>query len=59
MISHDLRHLDTDNPCVLVVDGSKLVRKLIATPDAWEPVTFDDVKDSPISYVPAAAMVAT
>jgi len=29
MISHDLRHLDTDNPCVLVVDGSKLVRKLI------------------------------
>src|SRR5690606_3997165 len=29
MISHDLRHLETDNPCVLVVDGSKLVRKLI------------------------------
>ena len=30
MMSHDLRHLDTETPCVLVVDGSKLVRKLIA-----------------------------
>ena len=29
MTSPDLRHLQTDTPCVLVVDGSKLVRKLI------------------------------
>jgi hypothetical protein len=26
-------------------------------PGAWEEVTFDDVKDAPISYMPAAAMV--
>ncbi|HEU4626815.1 MAG TPA: UDP-3-O-acyl-N-acetylglucosamine deacetylase [Steroidobacteraceae bacterium] len=37
--------------------NNQLVRKLINTPNAWEPVTFDNVKDSPISYVPAAAMV--
>src|SRR5690606_40073848 len=29
MIQHDLRHLESDSPRVLVVDGSKLVRKLI------------------------------
>src|SRR5690606_34197118 len=29
MIQHDLRHLESDNPRVLVVDGSKLERKLI------------------------------
>jgi hypothetical protein len=33
------------------------LRTLINTPKAWEEVTFDDVKDSPISYIPAAAMV--
>jgi UDP-3-O-[3-hydroxymyristoyl] N-acetylglucosamine deacetylase len=37
--------------------NNQLLRKLINTPNAWEPVTFDDVRDSPISYVPAAAMV--
>jgi UDP-3-O-[3-hydroxymyristoyl] N-acetylglucosamine deacetylase len=36
--------------------NNQLLRKLIQTPDAWEEVTFEDAKDSPISYVPAAAM---
>lgn len=30
MPAHDIRHLHTDTPRVMVVDGSKLVRKLIA-----------------------------
>jgi CheY-like chemotaxis protein len=30
MSSHDLRHVSTDAPRVMVVDGSKLVRKLIS-----------------------------
>jgi hypothetical protein len=34
-----------------------LLRMLINTPSAWEEVTFADVKDAPISYIPAAAMV--
>ena len=38
--------------------NNQLLRKLIQTPNAWEPVTFDDIKDSPINYVPAAAMVS-
>lgn len=38
--------------------NNQLVRKLISTPNAWEPVTFDNARDSPISYVPAAAMVS-
>jgi UDP-3-O-[3-hydroxymyristoyl] N-acetylglucosamine deacetylase len=38
--------------------NNKLLRTLINTPNAWEEVTFDDVKDSPISYMPAAAMVS-
>ncbi len=38
--------------------NNQLVRKLINTPNAWEPVTFDNPRDSPISYVPAAAMVS-
>jgi UDP-3-O-[3-hydroxymyristoyl] N-acetylglucosamine deacetylase len=36
--------------------NNQLLRKLIQTPDAWEEITFEDAKDSPISYVPAAAM---
>ena len=36
---------------------NKLLRTLINTPTAWEEVTFADVKDAPISYIPAAAMV--
>ena len=35
--------------------NNQLLRKLIKTPDAWEEITFEDPKDSPISYVPAAA----
>jgi UDP-3-O-[3-hydroxymyristoyl] N-acetylglucosamine deacetylase len=38
--------------------NNRLLRTLINTPSAWEEATFDDVKDSPISYVPAAAMVS-
>src|SRR5215212_8238187 len=37
--------------------NNKLLRTLINTPKAWEEVTFDDVKDAPISYIPAAALV--
>ena len=37
--------------------NNKLLRTLINTPNAWEEVTFDIVQDSPISYIPAAAMV--
>jgi UDP-3-O-[3-hydroxymyristoyl] N-acetylglucosamine deacetylase len=37
--------------------NNKLLRTLINTPSAWQEVTFDDVKDAPISYIPAAAMV--
>ncbi len=33
--------------------NNALLRKLIATPDAWEEVTFDNLADAPISYVPA------
>jgi UDP-3-O-[3-hydroxymyristoyl] N-acetylglucosamine deacetylase len=33
--------------------NNKLARELIAQPDAWEEVTFDDVGDVPISYKPA------
>jgi UDP-3-O-[3-hydroxymyristoyl] N-acetylglucosamine deacetylase len=36
--------------------NNQLLRKLIKTPEAWEEITFEDAKDSPISYVPAAAM---
>ncbi|HWK73054.1 MAG TPA: UDP-3-O-acyl-N-acetylglucosamine deacetylase [Povalibacter sp.] len=35
--------------------NNKLLRKLIATPQAWEEVTFENVQDSPISYIPVAA----
>jgi UDP-3-O-[3-hydroxymyristoyl] N-acetylglucosamine deacetylase len=37
--------------------NNKLLRTLIDTPDAWEEITFDNARDAPISYVPAAAMV--
>ena len=35
--------------------NNQLLRKLIHTPGASEEITFEDPKDSPISYVPAAA----
>jgi len=34
--------------------NNKLLRTLIAQQSAWEEVTFDSLKDAPISYVPAA-----
>lgn len=35
--------------------NNQLVRRLLATPDAWEEVTFENVQDAPVSYVAAAA----
>lgn len=37
--------------------NNRLLRTLLAQPDAWEMVTFDDVKDAPISYMRPAAAV--
>jgi len=34
--------------------NNKLLRSLISTPSAWQEVTFESLKDAPISYVPAA-----
>jgi UDP-3-O-[3-hydroxymyristoyl] N-acetylglucosamine deacetylase len=34
--------------------NNKLLRKLISTSSAWREVTFESLKDAPISYVPAA-----
>jgi UDP-3-O-[3-hydroxymyristoyl] N-acetylglucosamine deacetylase len=34
--------------------NNKLLRTLIGTPGAWAEVTFESLKDAPISYVPAA-----
>ncbi len=34
--------------------NNKLLRSLIGTPSAWQEVTFESLKDAPISYVPAA-----
>ncbi|MFO1466916.1 MAG: UDP-3-O-acyl-N-acetylglucosamine deacetylase [Steroidobacteraceae bacterium] len=34
--------------------NNKLLRTLMATPSAWREVTFESLKDAPISYVPAA-----
>jgi UDP-3-O-[3-hydroxymyristoyl] N-acetylglucosamine deacetylase len=38
--------------------NNRLLRALLATPDAWEEVTFADLKHAPISYVPAAPPLA-
>ena len=39
--------------------NNKLLRKLLATPDAWEEVTFDNAMDSPIAYMPASVAIAS
>lgn len=39
--------------------NNKLLRQLIATPDAWEEVTFEDELASPISYMPASVAIAS
>ncbi len=33
--------------------NNRLARKLLATPGAWEEVTFDNLDEAPIAYVPA------
>jgi UDP-3-O-[3-hydroxymyristoyl] N-acetylglucosamine deacetylase len=38
--------------------NNKLLRSLIGTPSAWQEVTFESLKDAPISYVPAAVHAA-
>lgn len=38
--------------------NNKLLRELIIQEDAWEEVTYDDVSDSPISYVNARPVAA-
>ena len=35
--------------------NNRLLRAIIADASSWEQVTFDDVRDAPISYVLAAA----
>ena len=37
--------------------NNKSLRQLIAQPDAWEVVTFEDEKEAPISYVKLAMAV--
>jgi len=34
--------------------NNRLLRTLISTKSAWREVTFESLKDAPISYVPAA-----
>jgi UDP-3-O-[3-hydroxymyristoyl] N-acetylglucosamine deacetylase len=38
--------------------NNRLLRKLIATPDAWEEVTFEGDEQGPISYMPATTAAA-
>ena len=39
--------------------NNRLLRTLLATPDAWEETTFDSMQDAPIAFVPATALAAT
>jgi len=39
--------------------NNRLLRKLIATPQAWEEVTFENLADAPIAYVPAMPLAET
>jgi UDP-3-O-[3-hydroxymyristoyl] N-acetylglucosamine deacetylase len=39
--------------------NNRLLRELLATPAAWEEVTFQDLSHAPISYVPAAPLAAS
>jgi UDP-3-O-[3-hydroxymyristoyl] N-acetylglucosamine deacetylase len=36
--------------------NNRLLRKLIATADAWEEVTFENLEEAPIAYVPAVPL---
>jgi len=39
--------------------NNRLLRQLLATPEAWEEVTFTDLEHAPISYVPVAPLAAS
>jgi UDP-3-O-[3-hydroxymyristoyl] N-acetylglucosamine deacetylase len=39
--------------------NNRLLRKLIATPEAWEEVTFEGTEEPPISYLPVHAVAAS
>jgi UDP-3-O-[3-hydroxymyristoyl] N-acetylglucosamine deacetylase len=39
--------------------NNRLLRALLANPQAWEEVTFPDLNHAPISYVPAAPLAAS
>ena len=39
--------------------NNRLLRELLATPAAWEEVTFADLSDAPISYVPVTPLAAS
>lgn len=39
--------------------NNRLLRKLIATPDAWEEVTFEGAEEPPIAYLPVQAVAAS
>lgn len=36
--------------------NNRLLRTLIATPDAWEEVTYDTLDEAPIAYIPAVSL---
>lgn len=39
--------------------NNRLLRTLLATPDAWEEITFDSLQDAPIAYVPVTELAAS
>jgi len=39
--------------------NNRLLRELLATPDAWEEATFDSMSAAPIAFVPATALAAS
>ena len=39
--------------------NNRLLRKLLATPAAWEEVTFESTQEAPITYLPTAAIAAS
>jgi len=39
--------------------NNRLLRTLLATPDAWEETTFDSIQEAPIAFVPVTTLAAT
>jgi len=39
--------------------NNRLLRTLLATPDAWEETTFDSMQEAPIAFVPVTTLAAT